>query len=58
MEKLYIAAVENRDDSPMAWAIEVRITAPTVDVAEMYANIAANQWRGNLVSVTESTGGQ
>lgn len=55
MEKLYIAAVENRDDSPMEWAIEVRITATTAAVAEMYANIAANQWCGNLASVTELT---
>lgn len=53
MEKLYIAVIENRADSPMAWAIEVRITASTAPVAEMYANIAANQWRGNLASVTE-----
>ena len=57
MIKLYIAVIENRDDSPMAWAIEVRITATTAAVAEMYANIAANQWRGNLASVTESTEG-
>ncbi len=57
MEKLYIAVIENRDDSPMAWAIEVRITASTAPVAEMYANIAANQWRGNLASVTELTEG-
>ena len=57
MEKLYIAMVENRDDSPMAWAIEVRITATTAAVAEMYARIAANQWRGNLASVTELTEG-
>lgn len=57
MEKLYIAVVENKEDCPMAWAIEVRITATTAAVAEMYANIAANQWCGNLVSVTESTEG-
>ena len=57
MEKLYIAVVENRDDSPMAWAIEVRITASAAAVAEMYGNIGANQWRGNLVSVTELTEG-
>ena len=57
MEKLYIAVIENKEDCPMAWAIEVRITASTAAVAEMYANIAANQWRGNLVSVTESTEG-
>ena len=57
MEKLYIAVIENKEDCPMAWAIEVRITATTAGVAKMYANIAANQWRGNLVSVTESTEG-
>ena len=57
MEKLYIAVIENKDDSPMAWAIEVRITATTAAVAEMYSRIAANQWRGKLVSVTESTEG-
>ena len=57
MEKLYIAVIENKEDCPMAWAIEVRITASTAAVAEMYANIAANQWRGNLVSVTELTEG-
>ena len=57
MEKLYIAVIENKEDCPMVWAIEVRITASTATVAEMYANIAANQWRGNLVSVTESTEG-
>ena len=52
--KTYIATIENKASCPMAWAVKERIKANTMNVAEMYANIAAKQWGGNLVSVTEA----
>lgn len=51
--KTYIATIENKTPCPMAWVVKEIIKSNTMSVAEMYANIAAKQWDGNLVSVTE-----